>query len=243
MMDSSFFWHRGRTFSIFVQHYNIDIMKTLIKNRNLWLISLALILLFSCKKYEPYVGEFELTVKVTDEITGKPVSDASVFVFERENGYIFNASMQIAEGLTDTNGIVKLKFYANENDYSYHFTITKIGRYETKIDNPEIILSKKGVSYQNGTLRPFGNITFNIKGNKGTPILNILNIQHTSVLYSGVDTSLTFFSELNYETQFIFNEYDGIPKGNSNIGSILRSDTLKIMPATPPDTAFYLIEF
>lgn len=49
-------------------------MKTLLKNKNLWLVSLAMVLLFSCKKNSFFDGTFELSGTVRDELTGKPIA-------------------------------------------------------------------------------------------------------------------------------------------------------------------------
>ncbi len=203
------------------------------------IFSILMILLTECKKIGPYDGEYEISGKVLDELTGKPIPHALVGVLEtsREDFSGWGAKTVIS-GYADENGSFSYRFKADENKNYYELVAKENQKYFEKSSFPRITFNSKGKSTMNVTLMPYGYLTLHIKGNKGGAFMSI----EYSQFRRGVDTSITFHKEPNKETLFYYSVYDGM--GTSTIyGNLIYKDTLNINTPSPPDTAFYLIEF
>ncbi|MCO5253041.1 MAG: carboxypeptidase-like regulatory domain-containing protein [Bacteroidetes bacterium] len=143
-------------------------MKTLLKNRNLWLISLALVLLFSCKKNEPFDGTFELSGTVFDELTGKPIAYADVRIIERERGWMVGyAGKLVGSQTANKKGEFVISFPAKEEGFSYEIVATENNKYFEDNNPPWVEFTKTGKGRQDITLMPKGYLKLHIKGNKG----------------------------------------------------------------------------
>ena len=143
-------------------------MKTSLKNKNLWLISLALILLFSCKKNEPFDGTFELSGTVRDELTGKPIAYADVRIIERERGWMVGyAGKLVGSQIANKKGEFIISFPAKEEGFSYEIVATENNKYFEDNNPPWVEFTKTGKGRQDITLMPKGYLKLHIKGNKG----------------------------------------------------------------------------
>ncbi len=211
-------------------------MKTLLKNKNLWLISLALVLLFSCKKNEPFDGTFELSGTVRDELTGKPIANADVRIIERERGWMVGyAGKLVGSQIANKKGEFVISFPAKEEGFSYEISAREDAKYFEDNNPPWVEFTKTGKGRQDITLMPYGYLTFIIKGNKGGWRLGVSEL-HSFDMYSGIDTTRTAHTYPNRKKRFAYEIRDE----NMNIIQKI-IDTIFI--PLPPDTAFYLIEF
>jgi len=205
----------------------------------LWIISLLFLVFSSCKKADPpYNGDFEISGKVLDELTGKPIPYATVGVLEiSRDDFLGMGAKTVVSGYADENGAFSFKFYANEHSNHYELAARESDMYFEKSSFPYISFNKKGKTTQNVSLMPKGYLTLHIKGNKGGWMWGGgafgggLGMQ-----YMGVDTFVTLQEKPNRNTELTYEVRD-------KDMNIIEKKTEEVFIPLPPDTAFYLIEF
>lgn len=194
------------------------------------------LLLPSCEKQpDPFKGEYELSGRVIDDISGKPIPNATVGVLEYDRDDFSGWGAKTAVSvLADDKGAFSFRFNADEAKYYYELVAQEPYKYFDILDYPRIEFNSKGKSTMDILLNPKGYLTYIIKGNKGGWKLHI-NGTYTDCMY-GDDTLITVLKRPISKRSFTYWVYD------INDEVILKkSDTVFIPP--PPDTAFYLIEF
>ena len=209
------------------------------KNILVYLFLLLVINLLSCKKHQPYVGEYEVNGRVLDEITGKPIPYATVGVLaKRRSDFSGWGAKTGVSGYADGNGWFSLRFDVREEDYHYELVAKEQHRYFDNSNYGLISIYKKGKTTMDVTLMPYGYLTFDIRGNKGGEYISIGYYRFRN----GIDTTVTFHKEPNKKTKIHYSVYDGV--GSSTIfGDLIHRDSIVTTTPLPPDTAYYLIEF
>ncbi len=193
-----------------------------------------MVLLFSCKKNEPFDGTFELSGTVRDELTGKPIANADVEIIERERGWIVGyAGKLVGSQIANKQGEFVISFPAKQVSYFYEIVATENNKYFEDNTPPRVIITKEGKGRQDVTLIPYGYLTFIIKGNKKGWKLGTNKV---GTWHMGVDTSKTSFEYPNEISKVTYWVYD-----NNDIEIFRKTDLVFIPP--PPDTTYYLIEF
>ncbi len=197
-----------------------------------------LIILFSCRKdreVPDYVGEYTITGKVVDEITGKGISQALVGVVERRRELSSNLGGKTLVSLrTDAEGNFSLTFNANAEENNYELVASATKYFEMTEGGDRITFTKNGKKTQNVSLLPHGYVTLQIKGNKGGKEIFISG--GGGYYYSGSDTFYTRHVTPLYEWEFPYLIY--YSDTSKNIKS-----SFKTVPPPPHDTIYHLIEF
>jgi hypothetical protein len=204
------------------------------KNIPVYLFLLISINFLMCKKHKPYNGEYEVSGRVLDELTGKTIPYATVGVLERSRDNFSSwGAKTVVSGLADENGWFSFRFPVNEKDNHYELVAKEPHKYFEKSSYPLVSIYSNGKTTMDVKLMPKGYLTFIIKGNKGGVKLNIngggtfkMNTDTTSTVYK---TPLKN-SKISYFVYNINNE-------------LLYQKSDSIFIPLPPDTAYYLIEF
>lgn len=195
-----------------------------------------MVLLFSCKKNEPFDGTFELSGTVRDELTGKPIANADVEIIERERGWMVGyAGKLVGSQIANKKGEFVISFPAKEEGFSYEIVATENNKYFEDNTPPWVEFTKTGKGRQDITLMPYGYLTFIIKGNKGGYRLKINGISNH--YFSNSDTLQTVKKTPKLNTGIYYFVYDV-----NNELLYNKIDTV-LIPPPPPDTAYHLIEF
>ncbi len=196
---------------------------------------------FSCSKdreVAKYTGEYTITGKVVDEITGKGISQANVGVIERDRDATSHlGGKTVASDKSDMDGNFSLTFSANSEKNHYELTANALTYFEKSGGGDAITFTKNGSKTQNVYLLPQCHLKGFIKGNKGgSEISSSYGGNGGLSFYQGVDTFVTANAYPNKEISFSYFVYYSDTSKNYK-------KTIILPPPAPHDTAYYLIEF
>ncbi len=194
----------------------------------------------SCRKdreVPDYVGEYTITGKVVDEITGKGISQALVGVVERRRELSSNLGGKTLVSLrTDAEGNFTLTFNANADDNNYELVASAWYYFEMTQGGDRITFTKNGKKNQNVQLLPESYVTLLIKGNKGGKSVYINGDGGGGRYYSGVDTNSTLVNSPKTDVSFTY--WVDFLDTSKNY-----KKTIILPPPPPHDTIYHLIEF
>ncbi|MHB1278307.1 MAG: peptidase associated/transthyretin-like domain-containing protein [Bacteroidia bacterium] len=196
---------------------------------------------FSCKKdreVAKYTGEYTITGKVIDEITGKGILQATVGVIEQDRDATSHlGGKTVAFDKSDADGNFTLTFSANSEKNNYELTANALTYFERSGGGDIVTFTKNGSKTQNIYLLPQCYLKVFIKGNKGGyEIASSFGGNGGLSFYQGVDTSVSVNAYPNKEISFNYFVY--YPDTAKNY-----KETVVLPPTAPHDTAYCLIEF
>ena len=196
----------------------------------------------SCKKdreVAKYTGDYTITGKVIDEITGAGIAGANVGVIERGRDATSHlGGKTVAFDKSDADGNFTLTFSASSEDNNYELTANALTYFDKSGGGDLITFTKNGSKTQNITLTPHGYLTFYIKGIKGGNEIRLSAGEGGGGVsfYQGVDTFRTYYTSPIKESRSAYWVFFQDTSKNYN--------ELVVLPPPPPhDTTYYLIEF
>jgi len=146
----------------------------------------------ACKKDREvanYDGDYTLTGRVLDEITGQGIPNATVGVIERGRDATSNlGGKTIAFDKSDANGNFTLTFHANSKNNTYDLSASALSYFERTDGGDAISFTKNGSKEQNPKLMPEGYLTLFVRGNKGGVKKYLYQLGGGISFYQGVDT-------------------------------------------------------
>ncbi len=211
------------------------------KHTNLIVLILAILFVVACKdNSKPFDGEYELTIKVIDQVSKKPVMGATTGVLEvdREDFSGWGAQT-VGAGRTDEDGIFTLKFKAAPSSYLYKYT-AKADQY-FQFQPRSFSLSKSGKSTEIIEITPYGYLKLHVVGNKGGfemsgSISTGMGNGGIGPFYRGYDTTEVNIVKPAKECRITYWIYD-------NRDSVLKHTSIYLSPPSPHDTIYHKIEF
>ena len=202
----------------------------------------SLLIGISCKKDREvanYDGDYTITGKVLDEITGAGIAGANVGVIERGRDATSNlGGKTVAFDKSDAEGNFTLTFYVNSKNNTYDLSASALSYFERTDGGDAISFTKNESKTQNAYLMPHGYLTFLIKGNKGGNEIRLSAGEGGGGIsfYQEVDTFRTYYTRPTKESRSAYWVFYDDTSRNYN--------ELVILPPPPPhDTTYYLIEF
>ncbi len=212
------------------------------KQINLITLILAMLFIVACKdKSRFFEGEYELTGRVLDEVTGKAIADAGVGIFAHKREFFSQTSPMVGYGYTDGNGIFKIRFPADEKNYNYELMAQENKNYFETSGGKYFSLNNKGKSTEDITLTPYGYLKLHVVGNKGGwtiggSISSGMGNGGIGRFYKGMDSIRLHTIDPTEECRI----YYSVRNSNDEIIS-QHIDTLP--PPQPHDTIYHKIEF
>ena len=211
------------------------------KQINLITLILAILFVVACKdNSKPFDGEYELTIKVIDQVSKKPVMGATTGVLEvdREDFSGWGAQT-IGAGRTDENGVFILKFKAAPSSYLYKYT-AKADEY-FQFQPRSFSLSKSGKSTEIIEITPYGYLKLHVVGHKGGfemggSISTGMGNGGTGRFYKGTDSIRLHVIRPMDECQITYWVYN-------NRSELLYKHNDTLAPPLPHDTIYHKIEF
>ncbi len=213
-------------------------MKAITQILGILVIGIPLLFL-SCRKdreVAKYSGEYTITGKVVDKISGFSIPHASVGVIGRSRDATSHfGGKTVAFDKSDDDGNFTLKFSANSEDNNYELTANAL-TYFTKTSGDDVRFTKNGSRTQNVLLMPYGYLTLHIKGNKGGDKLSVSAGGGGSNYNQGVDTIKTYNKTPGQEAYLVYGAF------NQKDELLFKTDT-SLLIVFPPDSTHFLIEF
>ncbi len=195
---------------------------------------------FSCRKdreVAKYAGEYTITGKVRDEITGNGIPHANVGVIERNRDATSHlGGKTVAFDKSDAEGNFTLKFSANSEKNNYELTANALAYFEISGGGDLITFTKNGSRAQNIVLSPKGYLNYIIKGNQGENNIVYLNYENGGgPFYKNTDTILSTYKTPLQNVRVGYNVYD--------VNMVLVDKIIDTVFIDLGDTTYYLIEF
>ena len=199
-------------------------------------------LMIACSKdreVADYQGNYTLSGRVLDEITGRGIPYATIGVIERKREWFSSiAGKTVAYDKADADGNYSFTFPVNSKENNYYLTAQALTYFERTDGGDAIRFTKNGSKKQDINLIPHSFLSFWIKGNKGGKEIRLSAGSGGGGIsfYQGVDTVRTYLTSPLINSQSAYWVF-------YNDTSLNYNKSFHLPPPPPHDTTYYLIEF